>query len=249
VVGQGALAGRQNQAFRAIGPLLVHGSSPKRRGGGIASPHRIDREDSMAGLARFRDFVVTLTRMADAGAPEARWLTEGAAHLRDLIARDDWLPESCAVAGPTYRQYLLHCDPLERFSVVSFVWGPGQRTPVHNHTVWGLVGMLRGAEISTEMRPGRPMTAGRVDRLRPGEVVAVSPNLSDIHVVENALPDRASISIHVYGANIGAVSRSVFDPQTGDARPFTSGYSNAAVPNLWDRSAEPVQAAAPPAAE
>ena len=196
----------------------------------------------MAGIARFRDFVTTLTRMAEQDPPEQRWLQEGARHLAELLRHDDWLPESCAVPGPTYRQYLLHCDPLERFSVVSFVWGPGQRTPVHNHTVWGLVGMLRGEEVSTEMLPGStaggPMRAGRVDRLRPGEVVAVSPNLSDIHGVENAVPDAASISIHVYGANIGAVSRSVFDPATGAGRRFVSGYSNAAVPNLWDRSTE-----------
>jgi predicted metal-dependent enzyme (double-stranded beta helix superfamily) len=192
----------------------------------------------MAGIARFRDFVVALTRLAEANLPEQRWLTDGRALLAELVRHDDWLPDSCAVPGPTYQQYLLHCDPLERFSVVSFVWGPGQRTPVHNHTVWGLVGMLRGEEVSTEMLPGIPMRAGKVERLRPGEVVAVSPNLSDIHVVENALPDRASISIHVYGANIGAVSRSVFDPETGAERRFISGYSSAAVPNLWDRSRE-----------
>lgn len=192
----------------------------------------------MVGIARFRDFVIALTRMAEDDVPEARWLGEGKALLAELIRRDDWLPESCAAAGPTYRQYLLHCDPLERFSVVSFVWGPGQRTPVHNHTVWGLVGMLRGEEISKEILPGAPMRRGRVDHLRPGEVVAVSPNLSDIHVVENALPDRSSVSIHVYGANIGAVSRSVFDPETGAERRFVSGYSNPALPNLWDRSAE-----------
>jgi predicted metal-dependent enzyme (double-stranded beta helix superfamily) len=191
----------------------------------------------MAGLARLRDVVVALTRMAEAGAAESRWLDEGAARLRELVAQDDWLPAACAEPGPSYRQYLLHCDPLERFSVVSFVWGPGQRTPVHDHTVWGLVGMLRGEEVSTEMLPGAPMRQGRVDRLRPGEVVAVSPSLSDIHLVENALPDRSSISIHVYGANIGAVARSVFDPRTGAARRFVSGYANAAVPNLWDRSA------------
>jgi predicted metal-dependent enzyme (double-stranded beta helix superfamily) len=192
----------------------------------------------MAGIARFRDFVIALTRMAEAGAEEARWLAEGRTLLANLISHDDWLPESCAVAGPTYRQYLLHCDPLERFSVVSFVWGPGQRTPIHNHTVWGLVGMLRGEEISTGILPGAPMRTGRVDHLRPGEVVAVSPNLSDVHVVENAVKDSASISIHVYGANIGAVARSVFDPETGAKRRFVSGYSNASVPNLWDRSAE-----------
>lgn len=192
----------------------------------------------MTDIAPLRDFIRDMTRLADQGASEARWLTEGAALLRRLVAQDTWLPEDCAVPGSRYRQYLLHCDPLERFCVVSFVWGPGQRTPVHNHTVWGLVGMLRGEEVSTEMRPGAPMTPGQVDRLRAGEVVAVSANTYDIHVVENALPDRASISIHVYGGNIGAVARSVFDPQTGAQKRFVSGYDNAAVPNLWDRSKE-----------
>lgn len=192
----------------------------------------------MTDIAPLRDFIRGMTRLADEGATESRFLTEGAALLRRLVATDTWLPEDCALAGPRYRQYLLHCDPLERFSVVSFVWGPGQRTPVHNHTVWGLVGMLRGEEVSTEMRPGAPMTPGQVDRLREGEVVAVSADTYDIHVVENALPDRASISIHVYGGNIGAVARSVFDPVTGERKAFISGYDNASVPNLWDRSRE-----------
>ncbi len=192
----------------------------------------------MTDIKPLRDFIRDMTRLADEGATEQRWLTEGAALLRRLVAKDDWLPEDCAVPGPRYRQYLLHCDPLERFSVVSFVWGPGQKTPVHNHTVWGLVGMLRGEEISTEMRPGAPMTPGQVDRLGVGEVVAVSANTYDIHVVENAVSDRASISIHVYGGNIGAIARSVFDPETGAAKRFVSGYDNAAVPNLWDRSRE-----------
>lgn len=192
----------------------------------------------MTDIKPLRDFIRDMTRLADEGAGEQRFLTEGADLLRRLIVTDDWLPGDCALPGPRYRQYLLHCDPLERFSVVSFVWGPGQRTPVHNHTVWGLVGMLRGEEVSTEMKPGAPMTPGQVDRLRAGEVVAVSANTYDIHVVENALPDRASISIHVYGGNIGAIARSVFDPETGAQKRFVSGYDNASVPNLWDRSRE-----------
>jgi len=200
----------------------------------------------MADIARLRDFVCAMTRLADEGAEERRFLTEGAELLRRLVARDDWLPEEYAAPGPSYRQYLLHCDPAERFCVVSFVWGPGQRTPVHNHTIWGLVGMLRGEEVSTEMvpgAPGTPMQPGRVDRLRPGEVVAVSADTYDIHVVENAFTDRASISIHAYGGNIGAVARSVFDPATGAQKRFISGYTNVAVPNLWDRSQEMMAAA------
>ena len=71
-----------------------------------------------------------------------------------------------------------------------------------------------------------------------GQVVAVSPTVGDIHQVANAYDDRVSISIHVYGGNIGAVKRAVYDPVTGAEKPFVSGYSNLFVPNLWDRSAE-----------
>lgn len=194
----------------------------------------------MTNVARLRGFIQAMTRLAGESPSEARWLEEGGALLRDLVSQDDWLPAALAEPGPTYRQYLLHCDPLERFSVVSFVWGIGQRTPVHNHKVWGLVGMLRGAEVSVSMHPvpGGPMRVGQVDRLAPGEVVGVGSGEDDVHWVENAVADRPSISIHVYGGNIGAIERHTFDPETSARKRFVSGYTNAAVPNLWDRSAE-----------
>lgn len=192
-------------------------------------------------LVRLRRFVCTLTRLCDAGAGEEAIRRDGAAALRDLVADDDWLPPEFAESDPRqYRQYLLYCDPLERFSVVSFVWGPGQKTPVHDHTVWGLIGMLRGAEIARAYdreSDGRLLAAGD-ETLAPGMVAAVSPAIGDIHQVENALADRPSISIHAYGANIGAVARHVFVLDSGEAKPFVSGYANRVLPNLWDRSAE-----------
>ena len=75
----------------------------------------------MTDIAPLRDFIRDMTGLAEAGASEARWLSEGAALLRRLVATEGWLPDDCAAAGPRYRQYLLHCDPLERFCVVSFV--------------------------------------------------------------------------------------------------------------------------------
>ena len=192
-------------------------------------------------MDRLRRFLGDLTRLCDAGADETAIREQGGAALRALVAADDWLPAEFAEPDPAhYRQYLLYCDPLERFSVVSFVWGPAQRTPVHDHTVWGLIGMLRGAEISRNFAidaSGRLAPSGE-DRLTPGMVAAVSPQIGDVHLVENALSDRPSISIHAYGANIGAVARHVFVPESGEAKPFVSGYANRMVPNLWDRSAE-----------
>ena len=192
----------------------------------------------MKNIARFRSFIRDMTQLVERhGADEARMLDEGERLLRQLVAHDDWLPEEFAAPSPEgYRQYLLHCDPLERFSVVSFVWMPGQKTPIHDHTVWGLVGVMRGEELCEEYSPqAKPL--GR-HPVRPGDVDRVSPRIGDVHVVSNAGAQTA-VSIHVYGANIGAVRRHVFDPQSGAAREFVSGYSNATIPNLWDLSREP----------
>ncbi|MDX1375070.1 MAG: cysteine dioxygenase [Burkholderiales bacterium] len=177
------------------------------------------------------------------GANEPRLLDEGERCLRALIAHDDWLPDAFAQPSPeSYRQYLLYCDPLERFSVVSFVWLPGQRTPIHDHTVWGLVGVMRGEEqceaYADPREAARPLRPKGRHRVTPGQVDRVSPRIGDVHVVSNAGRDAAAVSIHVYGANIGAVRRHTFDAETGTPRDFVSGYHNAAVPNLWDRSRE-----------
>jgi predicted metal-dependent enzyme (double-stranded beta helix superfamily) len=197
----------------------------------------------MINHARFREFIARLSALVDRhGTDERRIFAEGGPCLAALVGHDDWLPPECArESADSYRQYLLYCDPQERFSVVSFVWGPGQRTPVHDHTVWGMIGMLRGAELCEEYAPpvpGQAMRKTGEHRMSPGDIDRVSPTVGDIHVVSNALPDRPSISIHAYGANIGAVARHVFDPRNGAASPFVSGYHNSALPNFWDRSAE-----------
>jgi predicted metal-dependent enzyme (double-stranded beta helix superfamily) len=189
----------------------------------------------MRNPERLRGFIQAMTRLVERhGNDEPRMFEAGETLLRELITHDDWLPEEFARPSPEgYRQYLLHCDPLERFSMVSFVWMAGQKTPIHDHTVWGLVGVMRGEELCEEYtREVKPV--GR-HLLGPGLVDRVSPRIGDIHVVSNAGAETA-VSIHVYGGNIGAVRRHTFDPATGAPREFISGYNNRTVPNVWDRS-------------
>ena len=190
-----------------------------------------------------RQFVTEASRAVESEADEAALLARLRGHLAHLVAQDDWLPEDFAQPHPQhYCQYLLHADAQQRFSVVSFVWGPGQQTPVHDHTVWGLIGMLRGEELAQAFAPdaaGRLQPQGQVQHLYPGDVEAVSPRLGDVHQVKNAFDDRVSISIHIYGANIGAVQRWVY-AQDGSRKPFVSGYANAWLPKLSDLSQEVV---------
>ena len=190
-------------------------------------------------LDRLRDFVTGIGTLLDRTRDERSLLEEGSTALGRLVAQDDWLPDAYAAPNPDrYSQYLLHCDSRERFSFVSFVWGPGQATPIHDHRVWGLVGVLRGAELSERFArypDGGLHAVGAIERLEAGEVEAVSPSVGDIHRVSNAFDDRVSISIHLYGSNIGAVERATYDA-AGTPKRFVSGYANAVLPNLWDRS-------------
>lgn len=191
-------------------------------------------DDSIAPLRRF---VRGLTEAIERTTEETVLLAEGRDLLADLIRDDAWLPDEYATArADRYAQYLLHCDPLERFSMVSFVWGPGQRTPVHNHTVWGLVGVLRGSEQSEEyeLRDGVPVGPGKSQVMTRGEIDAVSPALGDWHRVTNT-SDDVSISIHVYGGNVGSLRRRKLDETQGRLTDFVSGYDNNATPNLWGK--------------
>ena len=180
--------------------------------------------DSLAPLRQFVLDIEQLVEQAAADLPE-----RAASRMRGLIAQDGWLHESMAEPNDKfYQQHLLYADPADRFSLVSFVWGPGQKTPIHDHTVWGVIGLLRGAEFGQryEIADGQPpRPVGTEGRLEPGDVEIVSPTHGDVHLVRNAFDDRVSISIHLYGGNIGRISRNVYDPQTGQAKAFVSGYS------------------------
>jgi 3-mercaptopropionate dioxygenase len=186
---------------------------------------------------RLRHFVQQMTRTVEQdGSGEAALLERGQVLMLDLITHDDWLPEAFARPHPDkYQQYLLYCDPFERFSLASFIWGPGHTTPIH--TVWGMVGVMRGAEQCEEYAWNSART--RLDktgehRVEPGGIDLVSPTIGDIHTVSNSFKDRVSVSIHCYGANIGAVKRHVYDTAAGSTKDFVSGYSSTVLPNIWE---------------
>jgi predicted metal-dependent enzyme (double-stranded beta helix superfamily) len=130
-------------------------------------------------IERLWDFVIAFSKLVETASGEPDILREGSRLLKELVAVDDWLPARYAEPSMTgYQQYLVHADSRERFSVVSFVWGPGQKSPIHDHTVWGIVGTLRGAEF--EQRYARTSDGKFVEqsppaRLEKGGVTAVSP--------------------------------------------------------------------------
>lgn len=156
----------------------------------------------MKPLNPFEPYIQAMTRLVGQAYGEPALLDAAEPLLSELIASDRWLPEAYAVASEkTYQQYWPYCDPLARFSVVSFVWGPGQKTPIHDHKVWGLIGVLRGAERGHHLG-------------------------HDVLPVSHALPDQVTSRIQMYGADIGRVKCHGFEENSLAEREFDSGYED-----------------------
>jgi predicted metal-dependent enzyme (double-stranded beta helix superfamily) len=148
--------------------------------------------------------------------------------LAELLEHPEFLEERFRrPAVASYRQHLVHVHPRGSYSVVSLVWKPGQATPVHDHRCWCVVGVLQGRELETRYHLYRQ---GKAELLvcdgesvyTQGQVCRLVPPAEDIHRVENAGADGLSISIHVYGTDIGALRTSinhVFDQPVVDAVP------------------------------
>ncbi len=205
-------------------------------------------EANKTNSQRLHQFLADLTRLVDSSPAESELLTQGSHLLSGLIQHDDWLHPDLAQADlHDYQHYLVYADPQERFTVVSLVRAPGQSTPIHDHTVWGLMGVLRGSETCqaySRMADGRWAPAGFQIDMLPGDVEAVSPRIGDVHKVWNASADQTSISIHVYGGHIGKIERHCYR-EDGARRVFVSGYSNVHSSPMQGQMHTPVQQAAP----
>jgi predicted metal-dependent enzyme (double-stranded beta helix superfamily) len=136
-------------------------------------------------------------------------------HLAVLLGEDGWLsPRDQRPGADSYRQHLLYVSPTRRLSVVALVWQPGQRTPIHDHIAWCIVGVYRGVERELRYRlverDGEQclLPTGSVEA-HPGHVEALVAPAEDIHSV-TAGGEEKTISIHVYGADIERRGTSVY---------------------------------------
>lgn len=114
-------------------------------------------------------------------------------------------------AAESYTRHLLYDDPQGRFSVVSLVWLPGQRTPVHGHYAWCAYAIVQGAMQEDLFRWNA--TTCRADLTRRvlkqcGDTSAGHAGLDAIHRLSQ-IGDSPAISIHVYGVDGARVATHV----------------------------------------
>jgi predicted metal-dependent enzyme (double-stranded beta helix superfamily) len=150
----------------------------------------------------------------------------------ELLADDVWLPEELRAPAPQsgmgggIGQWLLYRAGDGSLSLFSLVVPPEAQTPVHDHLAWGLVGLYRGTQ-EEEVFARRDDALELVVRrsLAPGDFYALIPPQDDIHRVRTT-SSEPSVSIHLLTNDTGCVWRHAYDPETGEARPFRSGYVN-----------------------
>jgi 3-mercaptopropionate dioxygenase len=155
----------------------------------------------------------------------------------ELLADPDWLPAEYQAAAPEsgmgggIGQWLLYRAEDGSLSLFSLVVPPGSETPIHDHLAWGLVGLYRGTQ-DEEIYVRRNGALELVEQrsLRPGDFYVLIPPRDDIHRVRTTSAET-SVSIHLLTNDTGCVWRHAYDPASGDARPFRSGYVNVACEN------------------
>jgi 3-mercaptopropionate dioxygenase len=125
-------------------------------------------------------------------------------------------------------QWLLYRAEDQSLTLFSLVVPAGAETPIHDHLAWGLVGLYRG-EQDEEIyaRRGSSLELAERRSLVPGDFYALIPPRDDIHRVRTTSAET-SVSIHLLTNDTGCVWRHAFDAESGEAKPFRSGYVNVA---------------------
>ena len=149
-----------------------------------------------------------------------------------LLADPQWLParyqEAAAESGMGggIGQWLLYRAGDGSLSLFSLVVPPEAQTPVHDHLAWGLVGLYRGTQEEEVYAKRKTLDLVERRTLRPGDSYALIPPRDDIHRVRTTSP-VTSVSIHLLTNDTGCVWRHAYDSESGEEKPFRSGYVNA----------------------
>jgi len=173
-----------------------------------------------------QDYVRTIEQVLDRRPAHKVIVREVSKATKQLCSDDRWLDERFRVGDrDSYTRHLLHKDPNNRFIVLSLVWQPGQMTPIHDHSCWGVMGIVQNQleEIAYERLDdgSRPsyceLEETRGTDVGTGGVAYLLPPHDEIHRIGN-VSDKPTISLHVYGRDLDEVN--VFDPVSGKVSPM-----------------------------
>lgn len=187
----------------------------------------------MAARYTLEDFVHDMNALVSNKPDQAAIFDRGSAYLERLVSDADVLPERFAVPSgkgkrPNHGSYALYRGP--GLFVSSVVWGPGDHVGPHDHHTWGMIGVIGNAIQETRYRKLDEHADDGIVRLerdrstlvKPGEVTLLTPDLDEIHAMENS-SGRCTVEVHVYGADLVGLDRCQYDLETGKVTHYASG--------------------------
>lgn len=122
------------------------------------------------------------------------------------------------------------CHQTDELTVIVLDTLSGVLQPPHDHAMNAIIGVFEGCEeqrFYTRTASGVVPTTERA--LEAGDVIVLGEGA--IHAI-HAPAGRAARAIHVYFGDICAVERSLFDPDSLEARPYSSdGYDELCRPD------------------
>ena len=128
----------------------------------------------------------------------------------------------CVYDSPTdhYARRLVHKDPGRGYTIMAMTWGPGQATPVHDHSgMWCVEAVWEGqievtqyelSEVRGDLYKLEPRTTMRAGIGSAGSLIP--PH--EYHTIRNPLSDQCAVSIHIYSGEMCQCS--VFRPYQGE---------------------------------
>ena len=136
---------------------------------------------------------------------------------RMIAERSLLLPERCLRSHPErYARHLLHRSEELGYTAVVMVWGPGQRTGLHDHSgLWCVEGVVEG---ELEITRFERLDESEATHFEECERIHASAGSSgslipphEYHILANDSAAQTAITLHIYGGEMTTCS--VFESQ------------------------------------
>ena len=163
------------------------------------------------GRAKFIDIVDAAVGAGDTHAVTAALRSALCGLIRDA---DVHLPD--CVHEPIVDHYArreLYRSAEHGYSVVAMTWGPGQGTPLHDHSgLWCVEGVWHGDleitqyELLEQVGERARFRAAGGMHAGPGSAGSLIPP-HEYHTIRNSSADTVAVSLHIYQAPMGCCAK------------------------------------------
>jgi predicted metal-dependent enzyme (double-stranded beta helix superfamily) len=187
--------------------------------------HKVDSQhEEWLRPYRLYRFLTDLENILEQTIDDQVRLLQIAPLVRRLLTSSEWLQINFLPPDPItgWSVLTLYDEPDFPITTQTVVWSPGSRSPIHNHSTWGIVALLSGQEKNTFWQ--RSPTPEYPDRIKlvgerllnPGDILCLMPDT--IHHVE-AIGDDPTMSFNLYGETDYS-QRFEFDSERNTAQNF-----------------------------